>query len=199
MPSFIVSLLYHNYAGIWASRLCCYHCYTWHPDFQKLEISTWWCKKQQTFTCLTWLLSCRASSLAKRLYGSHILAEKETKPPHERKPASEQDLQRALECGRFGDTKPSELFLRTYHDILLSIQHDPLARVTSPSLIGSTGVVPMTVIGPLIDNARRMSNLMDNRADETQVTSLSMQSNHSRSTHTRPHKLCEYHRWTFTY
>lgn len=98
--------------------------------------------------------------IAKRLYGSHILAEKETKPPHERAPASQQDLQRAFECGRFGDTKLSELFLRAYHDILLSIQHDPLAGVASPSLIGSTGVVPMTVIGPLIDNARHMSNLI---------------------------------------
>lgn len=98
--------------------------------------------------------------IAKRLYSSHILAEHETKPPQTREPATTQDLQRAFQCGRFGDTVPSELFLRAYHDILLSVQHDPLAGVVSPSLLGSTGVVPMTIIGPLIDNARHMSNMI---------------------------------------
>jgi len=100
------------------------------------------------------------AQICKHLYGSHHTAEVESKPPHERQVATEADLQRALQCGRFGDTRPSELFLRAYHDVLLSLQHDPLAGVVSPSLIGSTGVVPLTVIGPLVDNARHMSNLI---------------------------------------
>lgn len=98
--------------------------------------------------------------LSKELYGSHSFAEIETKPPKERTRATAEDLQRALQCGRFEGTQPSELFLRAYHDILLSVQHDPLAGVVSPSMLGSTGVVPMTVIGPLVDTVRHMSNLI---------------------------------------
>lgn len=98
--------------------------------------------------------------VAKHLYESHVLEKIESKAPSERRQATAEDLQRAYECGRFGDTKPSELFLRAYHDMLLAVQHDPLAGVVSPSLMGSTGVVPLTVIGPLHDIARHWSNLI---------------------------------------
>lgn len=98
--------------------------------------------------------------IAHKLYGSHELANIESKAPKERRYATAEDLQRAYECGRFGGTRPSELFLRAYHDMLLALQHDPLAGVVSPSLLGSTGVVPLTVIGPLHDIARHMSNLI---------------------------------------
>lgn len=98
--------------------------------------------------------------LAKRLYGSHELEKIDSHPPKHTRVATNDDLQRAYECGRFGDTKPSELFLRAYHDMLLAVQHDPLVGVVSPSLLGSTGVVPFTVIGPLHDIARHMSNVI---------------------------------------
>lgn len=98
--------------------------------------------------------------LAQQLYGSHHSEKIESHPPKHLRVATAEDLQRAYECGRFGKTKPSELFLRAYHDMLLSIQHDPLVGVVSPSLLGSTGVIPFTVIGPLHDIARHMSNLI---------------------------------------
>lgn len=50
----------------------------------------------------------------KKLYGGHATGEKESantarKHGDEIRP---EDLQRALECGKWGPTKPSELFLR---------------------------------------------------------------------------------------
>lgn len=100
------------------------------------------------------------AEFAKHLYGSHGIDHFDKKPPEERLPATQEDLRRAAQCGRFAGTNPSELFLRAYHDMLLSLQHDPLGGVVSPSLLGSTGVVPLTTIGPLHDVARHLSNVI---------------------------------------
>lgn len=50
----------------------------------------------------------------KKLYGHHAAGEKESKATakERRDQATPEDLQRALECGNWGPTKPSELFLR---------------------------------------------------------------------------------------
>lgn len=109
--------------------------------------------------------------LAKELYGSNQLATVESPPPPQRNKATEEDLARARQCGRFDGTNPSELFLRTYHDILCSLHHDPLAGVVSPSLIGSTGVVPLTIIGPLHDMTRHMSNTIARAKKEVLLAS----------------------------
>jgi hypothetical protein len=69
---------------------------------------------------------------------------------------TDEDLERVLKCGSFGDTKPSKLFLQMLHDALLPLDEDPLAGVVSPSLLASTGVLPMTVIGPVWDICRHM-------------------------------------------
>jgi hypothetical protein len=69
---------------------------------------------------------------------------------------TDEDLERVLKCGKFGDVKPSKLFLQMLHDALLTLDHDPLAGVISPSLMASTGVLPMTVIGPVWDICRHM-------------------------------------------
>ncbi|KAF2089467.1 phospholipase D/nuclease [Saccharata proteae CBS 121410] len=112
-----------------------------------------------------------AYSLSKRIYNlchapetvSSLLAKDPELAPSE---ASKQifgshgDLERARQCGNFGDTRPSELFLRVWHDALCALEHDPLEGVVSPPLMGSTGVIPLTVIGPLPDICRHMSNLI---------------------------------------
>lgn len=98
--------------------------------------------------------------VAHTLYGSSIKTTVENKMPEKRHEHSEDDLARARKCGRFGDAEPSELFLRAFHDVLGPLEKDPLAGVVSPSLIGSTGVVPFVVIGPLNDICRHMSNLI---------------------------------------
>jgi hypothetical protein len=73
-----------------------------------------------------------------------------------RRVATADSLIRAKQCGNFGDCQPSELFLRMFHDGLLALEHDPLAGVVSPSLMGSTGTMPLTAIGVVWDVARHM-------------------------------------------
>jgi hypothetical protein len=70
------------------------------------------------------------------------------------------DLQWAQSCGNFGDLQPSKLFLHAFHDVLKCLEKDPIADVVSPPLVGSTGHVPMSIIGPLNDQLRHMSNLI---------------------------------------
>ncbi|KAF2812027.1 uncharacterized protein BDZ99DRAFT_507495 [Mytilinidion resinicola] len=79
---------------------------------------------------------------------------------HELSPASAQDLKQALSCGRWGPTQPGELFLRVYHDVLCCLDADPLSGVVSPALIGTHGSIPLSVIAPLVDLVRHMSNVI---------------------------------------
>ena len=93
---------------------------------------------------------------AARLYRHNVGKLTDCQPPSDREPATAESLQRAFECGNFGPTKPSELFLRIFHDALLPLEQDPLAGCVSPPLMGSHGVIPLTVIGTLPDIARHM-------------------------------------------
>ncbi|KAF5388467.1 hypothetical protein D9757_004627 [Collybiopsis confluens] len=62
--------------------------------------------------------------------------------------------------GNFGQTNPSPLFLSIYHSILrnLAAASDPIAGMVSPPLLASSGVVPLTIVAPLSDVVRHMSN-----------------------------------------
>jgi phosphatidylserine/phosphatidylglycerophosphate/cardiolipin synthase-like enzyme len=96
-----------------------------------------------------------------KLYGAGDgISLSEKKAPSDREPATQEDLERAFQCGNFGPTKPSELFLRIFHDALLPLEHDPMMGCVSPSLMGSYGAIPLTVIAPLPDIVRHMSNLI---------------------------------------
>ena len=77
-------------------------------------------------------------------------------PPKERERATAEDLEKAYRCGKFGETRPSELFLRIYHDSLLPMEQEPLIGCVSPCLTGSSGAIPLTIIGPLPDIIRHM-------------------------------------------
>lgn len=99
-------------------------------------------------------------TLGERLFSTHHLKAFAHKGPDERKPLTAEDLDWARSCGKFGDTKPSELFLHAYHDLLQCIGHDPLANCCAPSLCGAVGYAPMTIIAPLNDQLRHMSNLI---------------------------------------
>jgi phosphatidylserine/phosphatidylglycerophosphate/cardiolipin synthase-like enzyme len=103
--------------------------------------------------------SGESDHLAESLYGSEHAAITEHKS-HIRQPASAAELQRAQECGTWGDSNPSELFLQCYHAALCSLEHDPLAGMVSPSLMGSNGVLPVTIIAPVPDICRHMANLI---------------------------------------
>ena len=47
---------------------------------------------------------------------------------------------------------------KVYRDVLCTLEGDPLVGMTSPPLMGSSGVVPLTIIAPLPDICRHMSN-----------------------------------------
>ena len=98
--------------------------------------------------------------IAEKLFKTHNLKAASTKPPPKREVATLEGLEWARSCGNFGNTQPSELFLRAYHDLLQCLQNDPLANCVSPALCGSTGFVPLTIIAPLNDQLRHMSNLI---------------------------------------
>lgn len=77
---------------------------------------------------------------------------------------TKEELDRTAECGKFG-RRPSDLFLKVcpptrgyryrlteeflpqmYHDVLQTLDDHPLVGVVSPPLIGSRGVLPLSVI-----------------------------------------------------
>ncbi|KAK4442166.1 hypothetical protein QBC34DRAFT_364217 [Podospora aff. communis PSN243] len=71
---------------------------------------------------------------------------------------SRDELEKVAKCGKWGPTQPSELFLKIFNDCLCTLEDDPLHGMASPSLLGSCGVVPLTVISVIPDIARHMSN-----------------------------------------
>ncbi|KAL8391829.1 hypothetical protein RB595_002146 [Gaeumannomyces hyphopodioides] len=66
----------------------------------------------------------------------------------------------AAMCGRWGSQRPSDLFLKMYHDALVSVDGHPERGVVSPSLMGSCGVLPLTIISTIPDIVRHMANLI---------------------------------------
>lgn len=83
--------------------------------------------------------------IADHLYGSHHLQTLVTAAPESRGTNSAEALEWARQCGDFGDTRPSDLFLHAFHDLLQCLHHDPMANCVSPPLCGSTGYAPLTV------------------------------------------------------
>ncbi|KAI0416883.1 hypothetical protein F5X98DRAFT_364108 [Xylaria grammica] len=75
-------------------------------------------------------------------------------------PIGNGELWRARYCGKWGSKKPSDLFTRLYHDALCALNEHPERGVVSPSLIGSSGMMPLTIISVLPDIVRHMSNLI---------------------------------------
>ncbi|KAI1830175.1 hypothetical protein DTO006G1_8602 [Penicillium roqueforti] len=68
------------------------------------------------------------------------------------------ELQKARTCGNFGSVETSDLFLKVYHDVLCCLENNPMSGVVSPRLLGSTGVLPLTIVAPLPDLCRHLAN-----------------------------------------
>ncbi|EEH35897.2 phospholipase D Active site motif protein [Paracoccidioides lutzii Pb01] len=77
---------------------------------------------------------------------------------HQGKRNKHLDLQQAYLCGKWGDQRPSDIFLQIYHDVVCTLDRNPMAGLTSPALLGSSGVVPLTIIAPTPDICRHMAN-----------------------------------------
>ncbi|KAI0050745.1 hypothetical protein FA95DRAFT_1535710 [Auriscalpium vulgare] len=98
------------------------------------------------------------SKIVKELFGKGGAAVKEhttaTKDDHHA-----DDLQKAERCGKF-PSKPSELFLKIYNDVLTTLDSDPLAGLVSPSLLASSGVIPLSIVSVIPDIMRHYADLI---------------------------------------
>ncbi|KAG9315842.1 hypothetical protein JVU11DRAFT_3491 [Chiua virens] len=63
---------------------------------------------------------------------------------------TQEDLDLAAQCGDFG-SRPSDLFLKIYVDVLATLDTNPWAGVVSPPLLGSRGVVNLSIISVIPD------------------------------------------------
>ena len=63
---------------------------------------------------------------------------------------TDEELDAASEFGRF-PYRPSDLFLQLFHNVLSTLKRDPLVGCVSPPLIGSSGVVPLSIISTIPD------------------------------------------------
>ncbi|KAI9683660.1 MAG: hypothetical protein M1829_004965 [Trizodia sp. TS-e1964] len=91
-----------------------------------------------------------AGKAIERLYGGL----EHSAPHHNRshqQPHTPEDLQRAFECGKWGDTRPSDLFLQA---------SDPMAGVVSPPLLGTSGLIPLSIFSTVPDICKHMSNVI---------------------------------------
>jgi phosphatidylserine/phosphatidylglycerophosphate/cardiolipin synthase-like enzyme len=98
--------------------------------------------------------------IANSLYKSHLLTSSTRAPKRDLLNITQRELDFARKCGRFEGTEPSDLFLSAFYWTLLCLEGDALANCCSPSLCGSTGIVPMAVIGSIHDQLRHVSNLI---------------------------------------
>lgn len=117
------------------------------------------CQSSETVTSLSAKEKLAPGKASAKLFGSHGFAVHEQKPPKTRIEATAAELKRSADCAKFG-VAPSDKFLRIWHDTLATLEHDPLNGVASPNLLGSCGSIPYSIIGPLPDICRHMSNLI---------------------------------------
>ncbi|KAJ7168186.1 hypothetical protein C8R43DRAFT_917003 [Mycena crocata] len=98
----------------------------------------------------------------KKLYGGHTAGGDETvaKARENRDTSTPADLKRARECGKWGPTEPSELFLKLYHDALCTLDHNVASAMVSPPLMGACGTIPLSIISVVPDIMRHMSNMI---------------------------------------
>jgi hypothetical protein len=129
----------------------------------------------------------RASSVFKSICRDHHHISNGTKqdssnPTQESDEGSHESstFEKARAHGKWGTAEPSEIFLRVsimtiktilrqrhpnsifsnqvYHDALTAVEKKPETGVVSPSLLGSTGIVPLTIVSPLPDLCRHLGN-----------------------------------------
>lgn len=63
---------------------------------------------------------------------------------------TDEDLDIAANYGQF-PFRPSDLFLKLFHNVLCTLRRDPLSGVVSPCLIGTSGTIPLTIISTIPD------------------------------------------------
>ncbi|GJN90674.1 hypothetical protein Rhopal_003686-T1 [Rhodotorula paludigena] len=61
-----------------------------------------------------------------------------------------EELEEAAKRGNFA-SRPSDLFLKMYSDVLTCLTRDPLAGNVSPALIGTQGTIPLSIVSTIPD------------------------------------------------
>jgi hypothetical protein len=98
----------------------------------------------------------------------------ERPPPPPPKPGSRLSPTQADEvamCGDWRGGSPSPLFLNIYAQALLTLADDPLRGAVSPPLLGSTGVVPLSIISVVPDITHHLADLIVNANAEVILSS----------------------------
>jgi hypothetical protein len=72
---------------------------------------------------------------------------------------TQDDLDWAAGCGNFR-ARPSDLFLKLYANVLLTLESDPLVGVVSPPLLASTGTIPLSILSVIPDQMRHYANMI---------------------------------------
>ena len=90
----------------------------------------------------------------------HFPRDYKNDPEKYRQLLTDEDIEKARGCGKWGPTNPSPLFLRAFADAIGCLESDPMGGMVSPSLMGTYGTCPLTVIAPLVDIIRHVSNLI---------------------------------------
>ncbi|KAG8214539.1 hypothetical protein J3R82DRAFT_9600 [Butyriboletus roseoflavus] len=78
---------------------------------------------------------------------------------------TQEDLNKAAQCGDFG-ARPSDLFLKIYVDVLATLDSNPWAGVVSPPLLGSRGVVNLSIISLIPDIMQHYYDCIVNAENE---------------------------------
>lgn len=124
------------------------------------------------------------SQLAKQLYKTgHLkkLANSVSSKTIEKDPTpTKEDLDAAEKCGRF-PYRPSDLFLKIYHDALQCLERDPFVGCCSPSLLGSSGVIPVSIISIIPDIMRHYANVIRTAEHEVFIATNFLQKSRSLS------------------
>ncbi|CAF1637567.1 unnamed protein product [Adineta ricciae] len=78
---------------------------------------------------------------------------------------TKKELDIAAEFGRF-PYRPSNLFLKIFYNVIRTLEYDPLGGRVSPSLIGSSGIIPLTIISTIPDIMRHYYQVIVNAQKE---------------------------------
>ncbi|CAF0891721.1 unnamed protein product [Adineta ricciae] len=91
---------------------------------------------------------------------------------------TEAELDFAADFGRF-PYRPSTLFLKLFHNVLSTLQRDPLSGRCSPSLIGSSGVIPLTIVSTIPDIMQHYYHCIVNAKREVLLATNYWEKGHS--------------------
>ncbi|KAI0817735.1 hypothetical protein GGR55DRAFT_621766 [Xylaria sp. FL0064] len=121
-----------------------------------------WCRSEDSVSSVLATNPHSTKEIWRKLFHDDDLRKsgEEYKTNTEIVPVKDEELQRARMCGKWGSREPTDLFTRLYHDALCTLEDNPARGVVSPCLMGSNGMVPLTIISVIPDIVRHMSNLI---------------------------------------